>query len=342
MEIIVIKFSSIMENGPIYLYFDHNIWVQLHKNHYLEEDRKDTLLSNVEDLLWELLIKKKIRVISNFTTLRESQARKDEESRISIINFIMKYTKCFFHSPNNEFTDFERYNWICDHYQTHQLKKPMNILIGNRIDNWIGRSISKFKDPDNLKILKQLDNLRSKEFSTNLLFPHLMMKYRMILDNTDAMEIVEENQDEQNQARSIKNYNQRISKFFISYLSTFIKRINLMLQNFIKKHKKIVISAPFPDTSTFKLRLEYLKNFPSIYTNFTLSIYRNSDIKRNIKKNDAMDIWNYSVPIPYCDVVVGERSFISLAKQAKLDKIFSTQLFNTFQDLQQFLIDISV
>ena len=53
---------------------------------------------------------------------------------------------------------------------------------------------------------------------------------------------------------------------------------------------------------------------------------RNRELQKDIEDNDLYDIVSLAMAIPYCDIVVGEKRFISIAKNQKLDKLFDTKL----------------
>jgi len=47
---------------------------------------------------------------------------------------------------------------------------------------------------------------------------------------------------------------------------------------------------------------------------------------RPIKENDFRDMQSFCAIIPYADEVIGEKQFVNLAKQAKLDSKYGTKL----------------
>ena len=86
--------------------------------------------------------------------------------------------------------------------------------------------------------------------------------------------------------------------------------------------------------------ISFMKKFPYFLTFTHLIAYRNADLNRKIRDNDFFDIANLSVPIAYFDVVIGERSFISLAKQIKLHEMCRTRLYTKFIELENILKEI--
>ncbi len=74
-----------------------------------------------------------------------------------------------------------------------------------------------------------------------------------------------------------------------------------------------------------------------MYTTFCLTDERDRLGDRSINKNDIYDIAAFSIAIPYCDIVIGEKMFISIAKDRKLDALYDTKLGSSLEDLYEFL-----
>lgn len=81
----------------------------------------------------------------------------------------------------------------------------------------------------------------------------------------------------------------------------------------------------------------FFQTMPTAYCLFTLSQCRDQNMQRPIKKTDMYDIWALSIAIPYCDIVLADSMFASIAKQAKLDKIYNTVILNSPEELLKHL-----
>lgn len=57
-----------------------------------------------------------------------------------------------------------------------------------------------------------------------------------------------------------------------------------------------------------------------------------------LHKNDYFDIMHLSAMLPYCDIVITEKKWVDLAKQAKLDKIYNTKLLSDIRLLPNILL----
>lgn len=71
---------------------------------------------------------------------------------------------------------------------------------------------------------------------------------------------------------------------------------------------------------------------PILATERELAI-RLEDQVRPITENDLRDMSAFATVLPLADVVIGEKAFINLARQARLDKTYGTQLLTSIDDL---------
>lgn len=82
---------------------------------------------------------------------------------------------------------------------------------------------------------------------------------------------------------------------------------------------------------------EFLTHIPTGLTFITLWMYSDLQFRKEIEVNDLADIWGLTLGIPYCDVVVTERHWVSIAKRSKLDKICNTIMLSSITDLTEIL-----
>ena len=67
-----------------------------------------------------------------------------------------------------------------------------------------------------------------------------------------------------------------------------------------------------------------LEDAPSVNVTTKLTYQLLKDRERPIQKHDDRDITFLSTAIPYCDVVITEKTWVHLIKLEKLDKKYST------------------
>jgi hypothetical protein len=93
----------------------------------------------------------------------------------------------------------------------------------------------------------------------------------------------------------------------------------------------------FNETWTREDFQDFFENMPSLFCVFELTQRRDQLIQRLIDVNDINDIMALSMAIPYCDVVVTESMWKSIACQSGLDKKYRTVMLSSVQELARFL-----
>lgn len=78
------------------------------------------------------------------------------------------------------------------------------------------------------------------------------------------------------------------------------------------------------------------ESLPGYYTERELAL-RLEGQRRPLSDNDFTDMLAFSTAVTYASVAVGERQFVNLAKQAGLDKRYSTELLTTLGELSSHL-----
>lgn len=78
---------------------------------------------------------------------------------------------------------------------------------------------------------------------------------------------------------------------------------------------------------------ELYQSFPAIYSYLTLSTRRDTEKTREAKPNDVYDLFSLAVAIPYSDVVVTEKMWVTKAIRAGLDEAYNTTLLTSLDGL---------
>lgn len=105
---------------------------------------------------------------------------------------------------------------------------------------------------------------------------------------------------------------------------------------------KVLLESNLPRDFFFKKPTrqdieELLDNIPTARCLFTLIYHRDSQFQRPIEVNDFNDIWFLTLAIPYCDIVVTEKMWASIATRAKLDRKYNTVILSSFYQLERYL-----
>ncbi len=95
-------------------------------------------------------------------------------------------------------------------------------------------------------------------------------------------------------------------------------------------------ALPIPIRS-IQNQVDFMRECSLYYTHRTLVSYRDRDLRRPIQANDNIDIVQFVTPLVYFHYIVGEKYFMTLANQAKLDEIYSTVLCKELLELKPHL-----
>ena len=325
---------------PLLIYFDHNIWVELHKNQVvMDEDSRNSHINSVYLLLLKKIEEKKIIVVSNVTNFKECQQRSDVEARKSIIKFVYSTCQGYFHSPNLKFQDLEIHNFCCDWLGIPNYKRHFfNECIGTDFENYLGNFQIVPKDKSDIKLVQKgilIKELTRSKLNSELL--SLLMKRYSPKDIEFREKNIQDHIKIRDSLVNIDSFKKRVEKQIVN---EFIRLCQLIIKKCKDIGQKINIKQPkekFPTTKTYNQRISFMEKFPYFFTLSHLIAHRNANLLRTIKDNDLFDIFNLSVPIAYFDVVIGEKSFITLAKQIKLDTRFNTILLTKFTEIEEIL-----
>lgn len=124
-------------------------------------------------------------------------------------------------------------------------------------------------------------------------------------------------------------------RMFKYLIETFFPRIVHWCKQFNVDTKEIV-------NKFFKFEdvIDFLKQFPLLYTNICLHNGIEKIPNRPYNVNDIPDIASFSFAIPYCDFVIRERFLIFIARREKLHLLYCTKLYTT-KDSLKLLADLN-
>ena len=185
-------------------------------------------------------------------------------------------------------------------------------------------------DPEVLKkiendLLEKLNEPKSLEFL-------LSKKFRDKSLERDEINAQKELEQIRNNLKNIKNNDLR-QKYFLA--QNFMSIISPRL---IKTLIDLKLPKEFINNIISSGDIEsVLMSIPTALCEFTLLFYRDQQLQRPIKINDFADIWHLTLTIPYSDIVVTERMWVSICKQSKLDQKFNTILLSSITELNEYL-----
>jgi len=332
----------IIKQYPKLLYLDHNKWVKLEE---VYSKKKNAKISTLIDILKKLIKEEKLRIVANLTNFQETTQRKYGESRMELADFLIELTNGYFFAPYVYLMDVEIRNYFRRKMEIGEVSLR-GCGIGKGFGHLMGavpKAVINSIDP---KILEQVNKEAEKHFLKNEFLLGLFEKYNKVDDEEKERYIKEAEIVRQkllNLPNDLERKKNQINVYFENYFMPKIMKAMLATDISTKEGQigAIVVATNIPrDLHTYKERHNSMKEFPMMYSELSLTSFRDRDIRRNVKWNDLMDIASLCFPIAYFDFVIAEKYFITLAKQAKLDRLYNTVLLNDLLKLNDLLINI--
>lgn len=309
------------------IYLDQNHWIYLSQAYYGID--KSLELKEVCDKLINASEEGNVICPLSITHIIETLRHMNKDRRKRLSKFMVKISKGFTILPYTTVIPFEIKNAI---YKRLGIE-PLDIsktVIGKGIAHSWGK-ICTIKGDVPEKIRKELlEEFNSPEaigyFLSELTLAEKSKDRKNDYDLINKIEAIREGE------RKIKDkdlrYNVCVEKYLSSVLAPMVEKINLDLG----LPKDAVISS-----LTKKQWFDFFKDVPTAYCFFSLSDRVDRNFNRRTDKNDLYDISALAIAIPYCDIVVAESMFSSLAIQARLDKEYETIILSDVKTMNQYL-----
>jgi len=82
---------------------------------------------------------------------------------------------------------------------------------------------------------------------------------------------------------------------------------------------------------------EFFEDMPATNVSFRLTYARDELFERKVQPNDIADINHLAGAIPYCDIVVTEKTFGSMAQKLGLDKKYGCTVLRSLKELNKMI-----
>ncbi|MHA1267314.1 MAG: hypothetical protein ACTSRS_18900 [Candidatus Helarchaeota archaeon] len=308
---------------------DQNIWIELLKVYVGKKN--DSEIHLILAKLYKLIKQHKILIPINLTNIIEGLKRRILRKKIEWILFLQSFTRGFSFKPWTSLVDLEILNFA-NRLLNRSEVDVREYAVGQGIEYLFNTESKEQINEKEFDIyLYLLESAYNSAFHiSNTRFEEINQKFNKNL--IESQRIIETRREE---LRAMSNKIQR-NRYDGFQLNSFIipRLLNLSLEH------NLPIEKVIPFNINADLGLEILKHLPLIYTNFALYSARDRHWNRSLKLNDFYDICSLCFAIPYTDVVVGEKFFISIAKNAHLDKLYNTVLLTKIQELNPYLDQI--
>ncbi len=312
-----------------FLYLDQNHWSKLERVYFgLEED---PTISNILSLIQSLIEENKIRTIIDMNRQWETSQRNDHESRRRINDLMLRLSKGYYVIPCFFLEEEEINNYF---YKKMGLGENniLDFAISDDVGYLFGGRPSLEGDSEDKEKLKEANKLINEYISRPEFIIEQFNKFSRI-DEEARRKSVNAAENARIPLKEMKNNKER--KEYQQDLDLRVL-LNKIMKTFhlTEDTLKNYVPNTFPRP---KDKENFMKQFPLFYTHTALVGARDRNLERKILPGDNIDIVSYVVPIVYFDYLVGEKYFINLAKQEKLDQEFGCVLLKKLEGLEAYL-----
>lgn len=296
-----------------YIYFDQNFWIFLING--LNSDNAHIV--NLIDDLKKKIKNNELKIVISFVNAQETLKDSNENRRNRLWNFMIDLSEGNVIFPfSKEIIDCEVKNLFYKRvYETYPEVKEIDvksIIFGKGIPAIIGREVK-------IKSQKEISEEQEKEIIEKIT-PDYSKRVQDSVNNIYSQTQKFEDVRRKERANMERDLGNRV--VMVNYLTSMILPLICDFQSKMKFSRDFILKKG----SSKKDILKLFQELPSAYTYFILNDMRNRELQKDIEDNDLYDIVSLAMAIPYCDIVVGEKRFISIAKNQKLDKLFDTKL----------------
>lgn len=331
-------------NYPNLLYRDQNHWSKLVRVHHKIE--RDSMIESLLERISELKENGTIRILIDVNRKIETSQREINESRKRLTDFMLELSDGYYVLPFLVLEEFEIKNYFSRKLGTSEYD-ILDLAIGQEFKHLMVGEPSVSSDKIGKKELDQVNQkihelIQNPEFIKEIFYKPSekdeknRLKYIKRAENVRKPLYTMDTDRQRKVYQTTQDFAYLMRKIMETYRLTddYARKIS----DLDKVSYLLMIRSSIPrNLRTYKDRLKFMKEFPLFYTHCTLIDFRDRDLKRKIQANDLIDIVSYVLPIVYFNVVVGERYFINLARQAKLDDEYDTTLISRLSELNNYL-----
>jgi hypothetical protein len=123
---------------------------------------------------------------------------------------------------------------------------------------------------------------------------------------------------------------------FESYVEQFMDYYKPIMETILSK-----LGVPYNDllAAGSARHRELLNDIPHVHIQMELSLARDVDLRRMVRRNDIPDILHLAMAMPYCDAVGADAAWRDLVHRTKLDKHYSCLVFSKLHEIIPMLSD---
>jgi hypothetical protein len=310
------------------VYLDQNAWIELGK---FREGQK----SSCDEKLFETVMQTSNNGTAlfpmSFSHLLEITNTAKTEWRKELLSLIVEISHYYTFTHWTNLRELEIKNLVFK-----ELGLPLidvrSYLVGKGFSNLMGATPTVKSEKISPEMLKELNQKLLLALNNPEIFLEYAQKIYKDHKSEDIPAIQEFERIREELKNQFKDYQYRRKVFLCrNIVATILPKLGSFLYE---------LNLP----SSFSQRIfdkfdadEFLSKLPTALCEFTLLFQRDELPKRPIQVNDLYDVWHLTLAIPYCDIVVTEKTWTTIAKQAKLDEICNTVILSSIHDLKKYL-----
>lgn len=315
------------------VYLDQKCWIEIAKMYYGETSKHEREL--VEKIL-EASEKCEVIFPLSMSHLEETTKISDVKRKDELASLMVRLSKGYSFQPYFILTiRAEIRNIVLKklglppiNVRNYILKQGISNLVGGGKPTLVPRKGAKSLElPEDIKkeLLDLLESPKVLEFSLKQKLPKSLYQ-----NKRELTEIFEKNRQKLSE---FKDNNLRKRAFLAWNIRAVV----------VPELAKILYESGLPkdfiikENSTRKDIEEFLDSIPTALCLFTLIHQRDQQLQRPIQANDFHDIWFLTLALPYSDIVITERMWTSISRQAKLDKKCNTKILSSINELMKYL-----
>ncbi len=328
---------------PKLLYLDQNKWVELEKVEFGE--KKDETISEILIMLRDLVNSDKLIIPIDFNRLTETSHRSLSHTRERLSELMIEISKGYAVLPFLFVEELEIRNLISRKNGLSEVNLK-ELLINQNAENLLTGTPQIVGDIPSEDL--ELINSRIRQLISTNEFRQYILSTPAQRDIDFEQEHIERAEQAREILRTMQNDTER-RKYLITgddqRLMRKIMETFKVTDNFegqispLEKVGNLLMirnALPVPIRS-IQDQVNFMRECPLYYTHRTLVSYRDRDLRRPIESNDNIDIVQFVTPLVYFHYIVGEKYFMTLANQAKLDELYSTVLCKDLVEMKPHL-----
>ena len=318
------------------IYLDQNKWIDIAKavlnkpNSEMYTDVKDKILKKVSDGEWIF----PLSIIHHFETM----SRMDDRSRQELSK-VMGEISCNYSILPFMYVDKEEFINSLQKAKGLSIVDFKNEVICKDFARAVGLDgknieISGVTNPQQLEMIKEAATKIME--NSNMFFEFMKLQS----DSQFVTQLSNDNDvyiKEYEKLRALYILKPKQHRYAIYIYNNYMDRFKTDLEKFLLEAKNSGISKEeVLPKNTFENKektIEFLESIPSFAVMMRLSYDIINNTTRNFDKNDYKDISFLATAVPYCDVVITEKLWVSLIKSNKLDQKHNTFVTSNLNDL---------